>query len=121
MASSRPRSFPALAALLAGLLAAACRPPAARAPAPAPAAAPASPRGPARPQFTFASWSEAAALIRAGQVLETVSGRGGFALILKDHTWVHPVARPGDPMPRNPLEFVARNAPNARAIRHSTE
>ncbi len=125
MPSSRPRPLRSLAVLLAGLLAGACRPPAgvpkAAAPPPAPAPAPVRPQGPARPQFTFASWSEAAALIRAGQVLETVSGRGGFALILKDHTWVRPVAKPGDPVPRNPLEFVARNAPNARAIRHSSE
>lgn len=75
----------------------------------------------ARPQFTFAPWSQATALIKAGKVLQTVSGSGGFSLILQDHTWVHLVAQPGDPLPRNPKEFIARNAPNAKAIRHTTE
>jgi len=117
------RPAPSAAALLAGLLAAlGCRPPAAPAPpAAATPAPPARPQGPARPQFTFSTWSEAAVLIRSGQVVGTVSGRGGFALILKDHTWVRPVAKPGDPLPRDPVAFVARTAPNAKAIRHSTE
>jgi hypothetical protein len=60
-------------------------------------------------------------LIRQGRVVQTVSGRGGFALILDDHTWVHILAEPGDPLPRNPNEYIARNAPNARSIKHSIE
>jgi hypothetical protein len=60
-------------------------------------------------------------LIKAGRVVQTVSGHGGFSLILDDHTWVRLVAEPGDPLPANPKGYIARNAPNARTIRHSTE
>jgi len=118
--------------LLAGLaLLGACR-----APAPSPRPGPAGPAGPAPtptrppgaqppgtppPQFTFSSWRKAVLLIRQGKVVQTVSGRGGFALILDDHTWVHLVAEPGDPLPRDPKAFIDRNAPNARAIKHTTE
>lgn len=92
---------------------ASCRPPQPSGPGPASAAA--------RPQFTFASWSEATRYIKEGKVIQTVSGQGGFSLILRDHTWVRLVARPGDPLPGNPKEYIARNAPNARTIRHSRE
>jgi len=75
----------------------------------------------ARPQFTFASWSQAVGMIKDGKVIQTVTGKGGFSLILEDHTWVRILARPGDPLPGNPKEYVVRNAPNARAIKHSRE
>ncbi|MGA2082238.1 MAG: hypothetical protein ABSH53_16750 [Holophaga sp.] len=93
-------------------------------PAPAPAARPA-PTAPAKsqlaPQFTFRTWSQALPLVKQGRVIETVTGHGGVSLILDDHTWVHLVAGPGEPLPRNPLDLVARNAPNAKAIKHSRE
>jgi hypothetical protein len=109
------------------LILAACRSPQ---PAPAPppkAPVQAGPQGqagasaPARPQFTFAGWSRIRALVQSGQVIATVSGRGGFAVILQDRTWVRLIAKPDDPMPRNPVDLVNRLAPNARDIRHSTE
>jgi hypothetical protein len=91
-------------------------------PAPRPATPPATGAKPGfKPQFTFASWTQAAEHIRNGDVIETVSGHGGFSLILKDHTWVRPVSKPGDPLPRNPMEFLERNAPNAKSIRHTKE
>jgi len=102
------------------LVLAACRGPEAARGAQTPAQPPAVPLA-ARPQFTFASWSQAVPYIRSGQVIQTVSGQGGFSLILRDHTWVHLVDKPGDPLPRNPRDFIARNAPNAAAIRHSRE
>lgn len=73
------------------------------------------------PQFTFSPWRKAVPLIRAGRVVQTVSSHGGFALILDDHTWVRLVSEPGDPLPRDIKGFIARTAPNAKAIRHSTE
>jgi hypothetical protein len=111
----------ALAALLAlGL--GSCRSPKTPAPAPPPAAAAATPAPPlAQPQFTFAAWSQAQRYIKEGKVIQTVSGRGGFSLILADHTWVHLVAKPGDPLPKNPKEYIYRNAPNAGSIRHTKE
>ena len=101
------------------LLALACGSP--RTSAPAAPAAPGAPAAVAQPQFTFASWSVASRLVREGRVIQTVSGKGGFSLILNDHTWVRLVAKPGDPLPKNPREYVFRNAPNAAMIRHSTE
>ncbi len=104
-----------------------------RAPAPAPARGPAPPlaapspagaprtQGAARPQFIFATWSKALPLIRQGRVTETVTGSGGVSLILDDHTWVHLVAEPGDPLPRNLMDQLASNAPNAKNIKHSKE
>ena len=100
------------------LLALACGSPRTSAPAPA---APAAQAAPPQPQFTFASWSVASRLVREGRVIQTVAGRGGFSLILNDHTWVRLVAKPGDPLPKNPREYVFRNAPNAAMIRHTTE
>jgi hypothetical protein len=97
-----------------------CRPPAPQPPAAHPAQG--GGLGPAKPQFTFASWSAAKSLIRGGQVVQLVSGRaGGYSLILQDRTWVHLVAKPGDPLPGNPMEYINKNAPNAKAIRHSVE
>jgi len=108
----------ALAALLAlGL--ASCQSPKAPAPGRPSAAAPLPPV--AQPQFTFASWTQAQHYIKDGKVVQTVTGRGGFSLILADHTWVHLVAKPGDPLPRNPKEYIYRNAPNAATIRHTKE
>ena len=94
-----------------------------RSPKPAPAArpAPAKAQNSVKPQFIYASWSQTKAFILEGRVIQTVSGQGGLSLILADHTWVHPVARPDDPLPLHPLEFVFKNAPNAQSIRHSTE
>jgi hypothetical protein len=98
----------------------ACRPPAPHPPAARPAQA--GSLGPAKPQFTFSTWSAAKSLIRGGQVIQLVSGRaGGYSLILQDRTWVHLVAKPGDPLPGNPMEFINKNAPNAKAIRHTVE
>lgn len=112
----RRRALPLALAGLLGLGLASCQGPQASAPAPAPAQ-PAL----AKPQFTFASWSQVIPLIRNGQVIQTVSGRGGFSVILQDRTWVHLVAKPGDPLPKHPKDYISRNAPNAAAIRHSTE
>jgi hypothetical protein len=110
----------ALSALLV-LMLASCRSPNAPAPGPKPAPA-ATPAPPAtQPQFTFASWTQAQRYIKEGKVIQTVSGRGGFSLILADHTWVHLVAKPGDPLPRNPKDYIYRNAPNAASIRHTKE
>ena len=81
----------------------------------------AKPQGGFKAQFTFSSWTEATKLIRDGAVVETVSGHGGFSLILKDHTWVRPVAKPNDPLPKDPMDFIAKNAPNAKSIKHSKE
>ena len=110
-------------AALAGLLAlglASCRPPAPEASAKRPPLS--GPLGPAKPQFTFSGWSAAKSLIRGGQVIQLVSGRaGGYSLVLQDRTWVHLVAKPGDPLPGNPMEFINKNAPNAKAIRHTVE
>jgi hypothetical protein len=89
--------------------------------APPPASAKAAPQALARPQFIFASWSQAKDLILQGQVIQTVSGKSGLALILRDHVWVHLVAKPDDPLPRHPLDFIFKNAPNAASIRHTTE
>jgi len=108
------RALPWLALALAGL--AACK-----GPEPSPPPAPAKPQTAPKPQFTFGSWTQVIPLIKAGKVVQTVSGRGGFSVILDDHTWVHLVAKPGDPLPKNPNDYISRNAPNARAIRHSTE
>jgi len=109
----------AFPSVLTGLLAlglASCNAPEAPAPRPAPSKAAA-----ARPQFTFAAWSQVVPLIKGGEVIQTVSGKGGFAVILRDHTWVRLVAKPGEPLPKNPKDFISRNAPNAAAIRHTTE
>ena len=113
-----PRSLgAAILALVLGLCACQSpKPPAHHPPAPAP-----PPPPPPAPQFSFASWTQAKGLIRAGRVLQTVSGRGGFSLILDDHTWVHLVATSGDPLPRNPMDFIYRNAPNAAAIKQVHE
>ena len=105
---------PALAALVLG----ACSHPK---PAPAPAAPAAAALKPARPQFTFVSWTQAQRYIREGRVIQTVSGRGGFSLVLVDHTWLHLVAKPGDPLPKNPRDYISRYAPNAQSIHHTTE
>jgi hypothetical protein len=75
----------------------------------------------AKPQFIFASWSQAKDLILQGQVIQTVSGQSGLALILRDHVWVHLVTKPDDPLPKHPLDFIYKNAPNAASIRHTTE
>lgn len=103
-------------ALLLGLCACQSPKPAHHPPAPAP-----PPPPPPAPQFSFASWTQAKSLIRAGRVLQTVSGRGGFSLVLDNHTWVHVVATSGDPLPRNPMDFIYRNAPNAAAIKQVHE
>jgi hypothetical protein len=98
------------------------KPAAATTPAATPAAgAPAHPAGPPKPQFTFATWGQATGMIKAGQVIQTVSSSHGFSLILQDHTWVHVLAKPGEPLPKNPRSYVFRNAPNAAAIRHTNE
>jgi hypothetical protein len=107
----------ALSAVLV-LMLASCRSP--NAPAPGPKPAPPAPPV-TQPQFTFASWTQAQRYIKEGKVIQTVSGRGGFSLILADHTWVHLVAKPGDPLPRNPKDYIYRNAPNAASIRHTKE
>jgi hypothetical protein len=114
----------ALAGIL--LLLGACRAPA---PAPAPArpqgsaaTGPARPQGNApKPQFTFSPWSRAVPLITQGRVVQVVSGHGGWSLILDDHTWVHLVPDPADPLPRNIMDFIARKAPNARSIKQTKE
>jgi hypothetical protein len=73
---------------------------------------------PPAPQFTFASWRQVQPLIKSGRVIETVTGKDGLSLILDNHSWVHVVAKPGEPLPRNPLDYVYRFAPNASAIKH---
>lgn len=88
--------------------------------APAPVRSPTAPPV-AQPQFTFASWTQAQGYIKAGKVIQTVTGSSGLSLILADHTWVHLVDKPGDPLPRNPKDYINRNAPNAHAIRHTRE
>jgi hypothetical protein len=91
------------------------------APQPAPAGpAPIAAQAPA-PQFTYVSWNQVKPLIRAGRIVQTVSGRGGLSLILDNHNWLHLVAKPGDPLPKNPMDFIYRNAPNAGAIRYTKE
>jgi hypothetical protein len=107
------RLFVPAGALLAAL--AACH-----SPAPAPAPAPAA-QAPQQPQFTYGSWTTVSRLVREGKVIQTVSGHNGFSVILTDHTWVHLVAKPGDPLPKNPREYVYRHAPNAAMIRHTNE
>jgi len=84
---------------------------------PAPPAAPA----PAAPQFNFASWNQVKPLIKAGRVVQTVQGRGGLSLVLDNHNWIHIVAKPGDPLPKNPMDFIYRNAPNAGEIKQTRE
>ena len=111
------RTLPIAASLALTLGLCSCRAPDSSGAPPAPARTQTA----ARPQFTFATWSQATVLIKAGKVIQTVSGSGGLSLILQDHTWVHLVAQPGDPLPQNPLAYIARNAPNAKAIRHTTE
>ena len=54
-------------------------------------------------------------------MIQTVSGQSGLALILRDHVWVHLVTKPDDPLPKHPLDFIYKNAPNAASIRHTTE
>ena len=107
-------------ALFPALFLASCRNPAPQAPSKRPGQA--GPLGPAQPQFTFSGWKAATALIRGGQVIQLVSGRaGGYSLILQDRTWVHLVAKPGDPLPGNPMEFINKHAPNAKEILHTVE
>ena len=112
------------AAALAGLLAlgvCSCRSPRPAAPPQGSTKGTAQAHALAKPQFIFASWSQAKELILQGQVIQTVSGKNGLALILRDHVWVHLVTKPDDPLPRHPLDFIFKNAPNAASIRHTTE
>ena len=73
------------------------------------------------PQFNFASWNQVKPLIKAGRVIQTVNGKGGLSLILDNRNWIHIVAKPGDPLPKNPMDYIYRNAPNAGDIKQVHE
>ena len=44
-------------------------------------------------------------------MLQVVTGPGGISLVLDDHTWVHLLNDPTDPLPPNPWDDIVKHAP----------